>query len=434
MGQEWEYIFDFVRQAKPGSSYNQETELFSGWSINGDAFYKDGATAATSAGIASADYPFYAGAKYADRATAPFRVSAAGVLYATGATITGTISANWGDVVDDGGKPANNADVTNSILQVGTIITGGGITLSNGGNIKGGQTAYNTGTGFFLGYSSGYKFSIGDASTHYMTWDGAGLLIGGTFSAISYGGAIPMEANSANTFAVYGVSTNSSGVVGTSEAASYAGVNGGNSGAGPGVYGSGHTGYGVSGYSAHSYGVYANTGDGTYALYSTKGAYINSGNVVIAAGSMYCIGGFIAVDNNQFHNAKDEHGNYQSLIGLNTDSLLVIGQSAHAGISIGPSMTGNIYMGNDVILLNAHNLFGIDSGGSTARHLIGWGSDNVIYVGHEASYATKVNIGNASTEDSPVYIRVSGASSKQITSGANDSGGAGYRMLVVANI
>ena len=65
-------------------------------------------------------------------------------------------------------------------LISGTTITGGGITLDGGGNIKGGQTNYNTGTGFFLGYhGSAYKFSIGNASTKGITWDGNALSIGG---------------------------------------------------------------------------------------------------------------------------------------------------------------------------------------------------------------------------------------------------------------
>ena len=65
-------------------------------------------------------------------------------------------------------------------LIAGTTITGGGITISGGGSIKGGQTNYNTGTGFFLGYhGSAYKFSIGDASTKGITWDGSTLSIGG---------------------------------------------------------------------------------------------------------------------------------------------------------------------------------------------------------------------------------------------------------------
>ncbi len=65
-------------------------------------------------------------------------------------------------------------------LIAGTTITGGGITLSGGGNIKGGQTDYNTGTGFFLGYhDSKYKFSIGNAASKGITWDGNTLSIGG---------------------------------------------------------------------------------------------------------------------------------------------------------------------------------------------------------------------------------------------------------------
>ena len=65
-------------------------------------------------------------------------------------------------------------------LIAGTTITGGGITLSAGGSIKGGQTAYNTGTGFFLGYeSAAYRFSIGNGSTSGITWDGTTFTVGG---------------------------------------------------------------------------------------------------------------------------------------------------------------------------------------------------------------------------------------------------------------
>lgn len=67
------------------------TGAIGGWNISATALYYDGATNALSAGMASADYPFYAGKKYADRATAPFRVTPAGALTATSATITGGI-------------------------------------------------------------------------------------------------------------------------------------------------------------------------------------------------------------------------------------------------------------------------------------------------------------------------------------------------------
>ena len=68
-------------------------------------------------------------------------------------------------------------------INDGTTITGGGITLSSGGNIKGGQTAFNTGTGFFLGYTGGaYKFSIGSSSKN-LAWDGSDLILTGSVFA-----------------------------------------------------------------------------------------------------------------------------------------------------------------------------------------------------------------------------------------------------------
>lgn len=48
------------------------------------------------------------------------------------------------------------------------------------GYIRGGQTAYNTGTGYFLGYSgAAYKFSVGNPSGKYITWDGTDFTVNG---------------------------------------------------------------------------------------------------------------------------------------------------------------------------------------------------------------------------------------------------------------
>jgi len=59
-------------------------------------------------------------------------------------------------------------------------ITAGTITLNSSGHIKSGQTAYNTGTGFFLGLDSGVsKFSIGDSSDANLNWDGTSLNLQG---------------------------------------------------------------------------------------------------------------------------------------------------------------------------------------------------------------------------------------------------------------
>lgn len=62
---------------------------FGAWNLLSGAIYYDGATDALSSGMSPADYPFYAGKKFASRATAPFRVTTAGTVYASNIIITG---------------------------------------------------------------------------------------------------------------------------------------------------------------------------------------------------------------------------------------------------------------------------------------------------------------------------------------------------------
>lgn len=67
-----------------------------------------------------------------------------------------------------------------------TLLYAGTITLDSLGHIKGGQTGFDTGTGFFLGSSSGaYKFSIGSSSGQRVTWDGSSLYVKGSFELAS---------------------------------------------------------------------------------------------------------------------------------------------------------------------------------------------------------------------------------------------------------
>jgi hypothetical protein len=57
------------------------------------------------------------------------------------------------------------------------------------GYLQGGQTDFNTGTGFFLGQSGGdYKFSIG-SPTNFLTWDGEYMKLKGSFD-VGVGGVI----------------------------------------------------------------------------------------------------------------------------------------------------------------------------------------------------------------------------------------------------
>jgi hypothetical protein len=71
-----------------------------------------------------------------------------------------------------------------SVTDLDSVSTStGALTIGTNGYIRGGQTAYDTGTGFWLGYASPYyKFSIGN-QTQYMKWDGTQFLVGGDIIA-----------------------------------------------------------------------------------------------------------------------------------------------------------------------------------------------------------------------------------------------------------
>lgn len=65
------------------------TGSIGGWTLNSAYLAKDTGAGNTSAGLAPNDYPFYAGSTYANRATAPFRVTPAGAMTATAGNIAG---------------------------------------------------------------------------------------------------------------------------------------------------------------------------------------------------------------------------------------------------------------------------------------------------------------------------------------------------------
>lgn len=105
--------------------------------------------------------------------------------------------AGWAHASDttkiDGGDIYTNTVTATQIYVVNLAaltadmgaITAGTLTLDGAGHVKGGQTAYNTGDGFFLGYSTdAYKFSIGDGDENYLKWDGSELHFSGVLSLI----------------------------------------------------------------------------------------------------------------------------------------------------------------------------------------------------------------------------------------------------------
>lgn len=62
-------------------------------------------------------------------------------------------------------------------VNTGSLTVNGALTVNSTGYIVGGKTSYtDTTAGYFLGYSSGYKFNIGSA-TQYLKWDGTNMTI-----------------------------------------------------------------------------------------------------------------------------------------------------------------------------------------------------------------------------------------------------------------
>jgi hypothetical protein len=123
-------------------------------------------------------------------------------------------------------------------VNTGSLTVDGALTIGSAGQILGGQTAYATGTGFFLGYSSTtYKFSIG-SSTQSLQWDGSALTVTGNFygnGAAEFTGtnavglitvAVKANTSSAANIGVYGYGNSASGrgIAGVSSGSAGAGV------------------------------------------------------------------------------------------------------------------------------------------------------------------------------------------------------------------
>jgi hypothetical protein len=139
--------------------------------------------------------------------------------------------ADWADMISGTGKPQDNATVgatiganlfgsfsqatwdvvmSSAFIRLAHINTAtitnlsaltasmGTVTVDANGWLRGGQTDWSTGAGFFLGWSGGaYKFSIGDA-TNFMRWSAAtGLELKLTqFSASLSGGNLSLVTGS----------------------------------------------------------------------------------------------------------------------------------------------------------------------------------------------------------------------------------------------
>jgi hypothetical protein len=86
---------------------------------------------------------------------------------------------------------ANTSNLATVVPALGVITVGqlsaisANIGVCTAGVFRGGQTAYNTGTGFFLGFDGATpKFSLGNSGGDYLIWDGNNLQLNGSMSIV----------------------------------------------------------------------------------------------------------------------------------------------------------------------------------------------------------------------------------------------------------
>jgi hypothetical protein len=156
-----------------------------GWTLGATALTAGSGSTTVGLDAGGSNPAFYAGS--ATPGSAPFRVTASGALTATNATITGAITATSGSFT--GTVTATSGSFTGTINATAgwfgsdvndVAIDSSGLSVGNAGSLRGGATAYDSGDGFFLGYSSGYKFRIGEADgCPGVRWTGSDLEVCG---------------------------------------------------------------------------------------------------------------------------------------------------------------------------------------------------------------------------------------------------------------
>lgn len=226
-------------------------------------------------------------------------LTAAGAFTASSATITGTVNATAGYF-------GSGSTVVS--------IASGGLTIGTGGYLKGGQTAYDTGTGFWMGYDSGaYKFSIGNSSGNKLTWNGSTLSVTGGITATT--GAI--GGWSITSTEIKSIVTGTAGIILNSSNPSVA-VNDGTRNR---VY-IGKTGsdYGIEVYDASGNTIFESSGaTDILAGWTLTSTYFSKNNVKIDSAGVISVGGTTlgTAGVQLYYNAVDARGEFYAGDGSN---------------------------------------------------------------------------------------------------------------------
>lgn len=127
------------------------------------------------------------GIKLYGNAIETISISNAGVI------TVGEVGASKSNVQISSGQISLRTNTTNKITldTSGNINIVGSLFVGTAGNIQSGQTAYNTGTGYFLEYNGGTpRLSIGNGGTKGLTWDGTNIAVNGQVNGLfGFGGS-----------------------------------------------------------------------------------------------------------------------------------------------------------------------------------------------------------------------------------------------------
>lgn len=151
------------------------------WIIRGDgsAEFRNVTVGGSSniAGISIGNGKIYIGAGNFGNSDTSFYVDSAGQF-----SLKNNLTWDGTNLLITGAITATSGTFTGAVNATSGNFTGS-VSISSGGDIRSGQTAYDSGTGFFLGSPSGNpRFSIGNSAGNKMTWDGTTLNIVGTIT------------------------------------------------------------------------------------------------------------------------------------------------------------------------------------------------------------------------------------------------------------
>lgn len=260
-----------------------------GWALTPTYLVRDTGSAATSAGMAPDDYPFYAGQVYASRSSAPFRVTPAGALVASNATITGSITATTGAI---GGWTIGASSLTGgnaTLHSSGYLLLG---TSNDIARIDAADATYRLWIGHATAASAPFRVTKAGALT------ATSATVTGTFNWASGKGQLNTTGltfdkdasnyvridDTANTllrvysntadYTILGINTSTAvGAVGVYGSAAASGA------AGSGILGVGDAGFGVKGTAAGA----GSTGTGVYGSGNLYGVHAYGPNVALRA-------------------------------------------------------------------------------------------------------------------------------------------------------